>query len=173
MKKSLILVWTMLFLLTACKKEAVNKTDAVLDNPNEKYYTSEEIYLLSYENGYVDNDRRFNNMVIENEEQLAYAKEHSLIQPADEMVEQYPLTEYTYIIEYYQVSSGGYSLKAESLCIGDNYMYFKMTDDSYTPKAGEAVTCVMGGFLHMAAVPKSYLGDRKYDNWTYPDRNDM
>ncbi len=166
MKKSLIWVLVMLFLLTGCKKEPV------LDNPNAKAYTSEEIYLLSYENGYVDNDERFNNMVIENEEQLTYARERSLILPSDKMIEEYPLTEYTYVIEYYQVSSGGYFLKAESLCIGDNYMYFEMTDDSHSPK-GEVVECVMGGFLHMAAVPKGYLGDRKYAHWTYPDRNDM
>lgn len=167
MKKSLIWVLAMMFLLTGCKKEPV------LDNPNAKSYTSEEIYLISYENGYVDNDTRFNNMVIENEEQLAYARECSLILPSDEMVEQYPLTEYTYVIEYYQVSSGGYSLKAESLCIGDNYMYFEMTDDSYTPEGEESVSCEMSGFLHMAAVPKSYLEDRKYARWTYPNRNNM
>lgn len=167
MKKSLIIILLMMFFMTACKKETN------LDNPNAVSYTSDDIYLLSYANGYVDNDTRFNNMVIENEEQLAYARERSLILPSDEMVEQYPLTEYTYVIEYYQVGSGGYSLKAESLCIGDNYMYFEMTDNSYRPQGGEPVLCVMDGFLHMAAVPKSYLGDRKYARWTYPDRNDM
>jgi len=166
MKRGLIFVFCMMLLLMGCKKEAT------IDNPNAKYYTSEEIYLLSYANGYVDNDRRYDNMVIENEEQLAYARERSLILPTDEMVEQYPLSEYTYVISYDQVSSGGYSLKAESLCIGDNYMFFEMTDDSHTPK-GDSAPSVMGGFLHMAAVPKSYLGDRRYTGWTYPDRNDM
>ena len=166
MKRSLVLLFSMVLLLVGCKKEET------IDNPNAKSYTSEDIYILSYTNGYVDNDRRYDNMVIENEEQLAYARERSLILPTDEMVEQYPLSEYIYVIDYDSVSSGGYYLKAESLCIGDNYMYFEYTDDSHTPQ-GDSAPSVMGGFLHMAAVPKEYLGDTKYIGWTYPDRNDM
>lgn len=188
MKRSIILVLVLMLVLSACStRDVVGQSSKVGENSdvsedvevNEESvieeqtdittYTSEDIYIYSYNSGYIENDRRFSNVVIENEEQLAYAMERSNILPSEEMLEQYPLTEYTYVIEYDKFTHDVYSWKAESLCIGEDCMYFKMTDDS----SEEGESLVMEGYVHMAAVPKSYIGDRKYSDWLYPDRNDM
>lgn len=192
MKRSILLMFALIMLLSACGTRAVVYEETNVSEQSDvgknsasseklgsdekadiKIYTSEDIYLYSYNSGYIENDDRFSNVVIENEEQLVYATERSNILPSEEMLENYPLTEYTYVIEYDEFTSGGYHRKAESLCIGDDGMWFKMTDNSHNPEPGEYVSCVMDGFLHMAAVPKSYIGDRKYSDWLYPDRNDM
>lgn len=188
MKRRVLLMLASIMLLSACGTRTFNHEDAESSKPSDivensnisensasdekaeiKIYTSEDIYLYSYNSGYIENDDRFSNVVIENEEQLAYTTERSNILPSEEMLKNYPLTEYTYVIEYDEFSHEVYLWKAESLCIGEECMYFKMADDS----SEEGESCVMDGFLHMAAVPKSYIGDRKYSDWLYPNRDDM
>ena len=192
MKRSIVLVIAIIVLLSACAtKETVDESSKPGDNfgvgkdaevteesvieeqTDITTYTSEDIYICSYNSGYIENDSRFSNVVIENEEQLAYAMERSNVLPSEEMLEKYPLTEYTYVIEYDEFTNGGYYRKAKSLCIGEDCMYFEMTDNSHNPRPGDSVSCVMDGFVHMAAVPKSYIGESKYSDWIYPDRKDM
>lgn len=156
-------------------------------------YTNEDIYLESFECGYIGEYRpiRYATVIIENEEQLAYAEEQYGLNEEDIypdkwmdyptgfaryftiMKEQYPLEGYNYVFSYDEVSSGGYYYHADRLEITEDSIYFLMDDESYSPKGDEAVAAVMGGFGHVAAVPKEYMEGREFPGAIYPDPNDM
>ncbi len=169
-------------LLTGCGEQA--KGDI---------YTNEDIYLVSFKCGYISEYRpiRYATVIIENEEQLAYAENQYGLKPMDTfsedmicyptgfaqyfeiMKEQYPLDDYNYVFAYQEVSSGGYYYHADRLEITEDSIYFLMDDESYSPKDNEAVSQVMGGFGHVAAVPKEYMEGREFPGAIYPDANDI
>jgi hypothetical protein len=153
-----------------------------------KLLTSDDIYLVSFDCGYIS-DSAFDRLIIENEEQLDCALENyglslppegltedelwyyntSISEPFNEMLSEYPIDEYCYIIEYDEVNSDGYYFKAGALLVDTEVLRFVMTADSYTPdyENGEGYCDVMGGFCHMAAVPKATLMNEQYERWTY------
>lgn len=158
-----------------------------------RIYTDEDIYLKSFDCGYISEYQkiRYVTVIIETEEQLDYAEGYYGLKvlesaPDDytafqspfattiqEMKEQYPLEEYNYVFRYDEVSSGGYYYHADRLEMTEDSIRFLMDDKSYSPKDDEAVTCVMGGFGHIAAVPKEYMEGRTFSGAIYPDVNDM
>lgn len=139
-----------------------------------KLYRPEDIYLQSFDCGCV-NDADFRLLAIETEEQLAYAlvRYGSFGGLISEMAESYPISEYSYFVEYDEVSSGGWYIHCGALLVDKDKLLFVRTTDSYSPGETEMVPAVMGGFCHMAAVPKSYLLNDCYQGWTYPDVNNM
>ena len=158
-----------------------------------KLLTADDIYLLSFNCGYLSGNRHPVRMIVENQDQLNYAGEryglalsqeglpedelwsyHTGISgPFSEMAEKYSINDYSYVIEYDEVSSGGYDLHIGALLVDDDILHFVRTADSKTPDPDSMQPDVMGGFCYMAAVPKDTLMNAHYDNWTYPDKNDM
>ena len=155
-------------------------------------YTNEDIYLESFECGYISEYRpiSYAMVIIENEEQLAYAEEQYGLKQMDTfsddmacyptgfaqyfeiMKEQYPLEKYNYVFAYYEVSSGGYYYHADRLEITEDSICFLMDEESHSPK-DEMVAAVMGGFGHVAAVPKEYMEGREFSGAIYPDPSDI
>lgn len=163
------------------------------EQPKGDVYTNEEIYLESFECGYISEFRPicYATVIIENEEQMAYAEKQYGLKPMDTfsedmicyptgfaqyfeiMKEQYPLADYNYVFSYSEVSSGGYYYHADRLEITEDSIYFLMDDESYSPKDNEVVSEVMGGFGHVAAVPKEYMEGREFPSAIYPNANDI
>ncbi len=199
MKKSLFII---MIIALAVVGSGCGNTDAAVRDTG--YYEedapelvlTDEIYLFSYECGYFSWDQKpgWLPLLIENNEQLEFAKEcYGLDYPDDyseedywyydssfieyfrEMESNYPLEEYSYLIQYKEVSSGGYYLHADRVIIDGNTICFGMDDTSYSPEdTGEEVFAdVMGGFMHMAAIPKEYTEGMVFDNVVYPDKDDL
>ena len=146
-------------------------TDMKVDNgkysENAKLLTADDIYLSSSHCGYISGNRpcRF---IIETEKQLSCAlREYGL--PLDEMSGKYPISDYTYVVEYIEVSSGGYDLKAGALLVDTDRLRFVQSEDSRIPDPSTAQTTMMDGFCYMAALPKGMLASENYKNWTYPE----
>ncbi|MDE6530127.1 MAG: hypothetical protein K2K96_05065 [Lachnospiraceae bacterium] len=157
-----------------------------------KLLTADDIYLLSFNCGYISGNTP-GMLVIENEEQLDYALERyglalpsddmtedelwnystAIAEPFHEMVQNYPISEYSYVIEYDEVGCGGYDLRVGALLVDKDIMHFVRTADSKTPAPDSIQPDVMGGFCYMAAVPKDILPTEHYERWTYPDINDI
>ena len=158
MKKfsALCLFIMLFFFLTACKKQEEGVT----------VYTDEDIYIYSSECGYRcgywgDYEVPRECIVIETAEQLEYAVQKrgltEIFGGFRDMIESYPIEEYTYMLEYDEVSSGGYYIHADKVEVRKDRVSFGWDSKSHGPK-GDA-TQEMGGFLHMAAIPKEYLKD--------------
>lgn len=179
--------------LCGCKSEAsVEAVDEVKKDKvveDATIYTSEDIYIYSFECGYLSEHRnlRDNMIMVETDEQLTYAQQnyglgedyvHSefcnlYVEEFGEMKKEYPIEEYTYLLCYDEVASGGYYLHADKVQILDNRIGFLMDDESYSPGQYDMVSEVMGGFFHMAAIPKDYLEGMTFENVVYPsDVND-
>ncbi len=160
-------------------KDALRDDNNETTTKQEAIYTDKDIYIKSFECGYLSQEERlpWGIILIETEEQISYAEQHyGLRRPKEESVyfnifisdmfqemkQEYPIDTYSYVLCYAQVSSGGYYLHADKLQIKDDTISFVMDDESYTPDEGDIVSEVMGGFFHMAAVPKEYLGNQTY-----------
>ncbi|MDE6743475.1 MAG: hypothetical protein K2J95_06320 [Lachnospiraceae bacterium] len=154
--------------------------------------TADDIYLLSFNCGYISGNTP-GMLVIENKEQLDYALERyglalpsddmtedelwyystAIAEPFHEMIQNYPISEYSYVIEYDEVGCGGYDLRVGALLVDKDIMHFVHTAESKTPAPDSIQPDVMGGFCYMAAVPKDILPTEHYEGWTYPDINDI
>ena len=91
----------------------------------------------------------------------------SIAQAFKNLRENYPITDYAYLIEYYEVPSGGYNLHADKVGITEDRIGFLLDIAEY-PDPYEVVTEVMGGFCHMAAIPKSEIAGKTFVNVIYP-----
>lgn len=156
---------------------------------NAKLLTADDIYLLSLVSGYISGDYP-DLLIIEDREQLDCALEQyglalppeglskdelwyyntAVSEPFNRMADEYPITDYSYVIEYEVVPCGGYDLKVGALLVDEDKLHFVRTADSKTPEPGTAQPDVMGGFCYMAAVPKDTLMNNQYKGWTYPGR---
>ncbi|MGN0580114.1 MAG: hypothetical protein ACI4JE_04505 [Ruminococcus sp.] len=158
---------------------------------NAKLLTGSDIYLLSYDCGYISGNHP-GALIIENEEQLDYVMERyglalppdgltedelwdystAISEPFNDMIAEYPVSDYSYVIEYEEVSCGGYYLKVGALLVDKDSLRFVRTADSKTPDGDEQPE-VMGGFCYMAAIPKGVLMNEHYEGWTYPETTDI
>lgn len=154
---------------------------------NAKLLTADDIYLLSYNCGYISGDHP-GLLIIEDQEQLDCAFEQyglalppegssgdelwyyntAISEPFNRMIDEYPITDYSYVIEYDEVGCGGYYFEVGALLVDEDKLHFVLTANSKTPKPGSTQPDVMGGFCYMAAVPKDTLMNSRYDRWTYP-----
>lgn len=161
----------------------------------EEIYSEEDIYIYSFECGYLSQDRKPSPnemLIIENEEQLSFAEDrYGLAVPDDlpksdewwydteaaeafrNMKSDYPISDYSYAVYYDEVSCGGYYLHADKLIKKGDMLYFGMDDKSRTPNEYDEYPAVMGGFCHMAAVPKSLFDGTVFSNALYPDKNEL
>ena len=147
-----------------------------------KILTADDIYLQGFDCGYISSIDKSYKLIVNTPEQLDSAFEiygldkkcdNSISTPFNEMVEKYPVADYTYVVEYEITSSGIYNMRLGALVLDEKYMNFVTTTDSTTPNRDEPQPDVMGGYCFMAAVPKGTLMNDCYESWTYPDRNDM
>ncbi|MGN0637954.1 MAG: hypothetical protein ACI4J0_06250 [Huintestinicola sp.] len=156
----------------------------------EEIYTENEIYIYSFECGYLSQDKKPPNKIlfIETDEQLSFAEDrYGLAVPTDmpwwydtgvadafqEMKASYPLSDHSYAVCYDEVSCGGYYLHADKLIKKGELLYFGMDDKSYTPSYEEEYPDVESGFCHMAAFPKDLFKGDVFSNAVYPDKNEL
>jgi len=125
-------------------------------------YTEDEVYIHSYECGYLHGygiPDGF-HIVIETSEQLEYAIETYGIcefsSKCKEMIEQHSIEDYTFVLRYDEVSSGGYYYHVDRVKIKPDSVLLVNDRKSHSAR-GNAQTQEMGGFFHMAAIPKEYL----------------
>lgn len=147
---------------------------------NVKVLTANEIYLYGIDCGYISGIDSY-RLVIEDQEQLDAAFERYALKrqsngaisaPFNEMAENYPIKDHTYVIQYVMTSSGIYDQRVGALVFDEKNLSFVTTVDSKTPDSSQPQPDVMGGYCFMAAVPKGVLLNDHYDRWTYPDSND-
>ena len=147
------------------------KIDIGKYSADAKLLTAEDIYLLSFNCGYLT-DIGSSRLIIETEQQLdAAMREYgSMISNLlSETSEEYPIDGYSYVLEYIAVSTGGYDLKAGALLVDTDSLFFVQSADSVTPDPFSVQTTVMDGFCYMAALPKGTLLNEHYGGWTYPE----
>lgn len=136
-----------------------------------KLLTADDIYLMSFNCGYVS-DTEPCRLIIETEQQLDCALKEYGRMIADllgETSEEYPISDYSYVLEYTAVGSGGYDLKAGALLVDIDALFFVQSSDSRTPDPFSDQTAVMDGFCYMAVLPKDMLLNEHYKSWTYPE----
>lgn len=164
--------------------------------PVEVLFTYKDIYLYSFWCDYLPQDKKPPTngkiLLIENDEQLAFAEDrYGLDLPEEfrnkygweynvgvsdafqDMKASYPPDEYSYAVCYDETHSGGYNLHADKLVKIGGELYFGMDEESYTPPMYEAQPAVMGGFCHMAALPKGTFDSSGFTNVIFPDKNDI
>ena len=91
---------------------------------------------------------------------------------------QYPLSEYSYLLKYEDaITCYGTKYEAESVIIDDNKIFFGWTSD--TVLEDDIGDDIRHGyfdpisFSHFAAIPKSVIAGRKFENVIYPGENDL
>lgn len=183
MKKQIFCVCIiMMFLFAACSGTEVSKgneeTNTYVDNELDESgsYPMDEIteidcYVESFECGYVSyaDVLREGVLLITNQENLAQAEEYDCLTVVDEwwannaiadafgnLKENYPIEDYAYLIEYRETACGGYYFHADKVGILEDRIGF-ILDEQESPGSNEVVTEAMGGFCHMAAIPKAEL----------------
>ncbi len=124
-------------------------------------YTKDQVYIHSYECGYLHGYGIPNgvHIVIETGEQLEYAIQNYGISEISgkckEMIEQHSIDDYTFVLRYDEVSSGGYYYRVDRVRIKPDAVLLVNDRKSHSARGNQPA--VMGGFFHMAAVPKEYL----------------
>ena len=146
------------------------KIDLSKYSKDAKLLTADDIYLMSFHCGYISDSQPY-RLIIETRQQLDCALKQYALVPGELMTEQYPISDYSYVIEYVEVGSGGFDLKAGGLVVDTDRLAFVQSEDSRTPDPNSIQTTVMDGFCYMAALPKGTLMNEHYENWTYPESN--
>lgn len=160
----------------------------------EEIFTDKDIYINSFNSDYLSQDKKPPDemLFIETDEQLSFAEDrYGLAVPDDlpksdewrynrkvadafqTMKASYPISDYSYAVCYNELNCGGYYLHADRLVRKGTLLYFGMDENSYSPGEWDMVPQVMGGFCHMAAIPKNLFGNTVFENVIYPDRNDL
>lgn len=174
--------------------ETVQELAETEEIPVEVLFTYKDIYLYSFWCDYLSQDKKPPNgrvLLIENDEQLAFAEDrYGLDLPEDlpqsdewwynksvadafqDIKANYPLDEYSYAVCYDETHCGGYYLHADRLVKIFDELYFGMDGESYSPSGDEEYPAVMGGFCHMAALPKGTFDGSGFSNVIFPDKND-
>ena len=156
-KKILFSVFMFLLLLTACN----NAKDEELDGT---VYTSKDVYIDSFECGYLPAFPKDCAVIVETQDQLDHVKNYGIEELLTKLEKQYSINEYTYIIQYDMMPNTSYYLHADRIVMDSSGPYFLMDSKSYGPKSGERVSPAIRGFMHIAAVPKAYLEDYTFTN---------
>ncbi|MBR6094275.1 MAG: hypothetical protein IKP92_04530 [Lachnospiraceae bacterium] len=138
--------------------------------------------VFSHSCGYLGSDfvpDQYILYLISNEEELAYAEiylgmavpenveeiigfNNGLADAFQKMKEDYPITDYNYLLEYLEYSQGGHYHHADSVIYKEDKIYFHY--DVVKEPEGEFGTDVMDGDLIMAAVPKTVFEGKKFVN---------
>ena len=154
---------------------------------NAKLLTAGDIYLDSFCCGYLSGDHP-ERLIIDSQEELDIALERyglslppedlnreqqwyyntRIAEPFNRMAEEYPISDYTYVIEYDEVCSSGYDLHAGALLVDEKVLCFVNNEQSKWPDENDAVCDVMDGFCYMAAIPKGTLMNDSYEMWEHP-----
>ena len=138
--------------------------------------------VFSHSCGYLGSDfvpDQYILYLISNEEELAYAEiylgmavpenvkeiigfNNGLADAFQKMKEDYPITDYNYLLEYLEYSQGGHYHHADSVIYKEDKIYFHY--DVVKEPEGEFGTDVMDGDLIMAAVPKTVFEGKNFVN---------
>ena len=146
--------------------------------------TSNDIFLKTMGTGLGFYEPR--KIFIENQEQLEIAYERYEIgmgfeyyatsqfaEEFNEMVNQYPIDDYNYVIDYTSYGSGcKYVLGALVIDDKNSKMSFELSSDSKFPSSGYAKTQEIYETCNVAAVPKVFMKGQ-YDGWKNPELSDL
>ena len=142
----------------------------------------EGAFVNSISCGYLGSDfvpEQYVLYLITNEEEVAYAEVYlgmqvplnvdeifgfnrGLAEQFQKMKEDYPITEYNYLLEYLEYSQGGHYHHADSVIYKEDIINFHY--DVVKEPDGEFGTDVMEGDLIMAAVPKTFFEGKTFVN---------
>ena len=193
MKKIVVLISMItMFLCTACTEQDVYGKDYDMENPGENAGKSnrgdmEEVvelncYVNSFECGYISyaDELRNGQLLIATEEELTEAMKYECLTVVEEwyannaiavafakLQENYPIEEYAYLIEYRETTTGGYDIHANNVGIKEDRIGF-LFDKNVYPSPEQLVTEAMGGFCHMAAIPKAQIEGKTFGNVARP-----
>ena len=78
---------------------------------------------------------------------------NAIAETFEKLKENYPIEDYAYLIEYHETPCGGYYFHADKVGIINDKIGF-LLDEQDIPGPNEMMTEEMGGFCHMAAIPK-------------------
>lgn len=149
---------------------------------NEGEQIVEGAVVYSHNCGYLGSDfvpDQYVLYLISNEEEVAYAEvylgmqtpantdeitgfNHGLSDAFQQMKEDYPISDYDYMIEYLEYSQGGHYHHADNVIYKEDKIYFHY--DVVREPEGEVSTDVMEGDLIMAAVPKTFFEGKTFVN---------
>ena len=184
MKKRLIfLCIVVLFLFTGCAPKTFTAGNTGKKASTDMEDIAEiECYVESFECGYISYSGKLgiNPLLISTEKELAQAEKYECLTVLDEwwanntiaeafekLKETYPIQDYAYLIEYQETASGGYYYHANKVGILGDKIGF-LLDEQESPELGEVTTAVMGGFCHMAAIPKAEIEGKTFVNVVEP-----
>lgn len=120
----------------------------VKDYPHIYTYTT----ISGFDCGYVENEGKY---IIFNEEQLHKVEAVTGYQLLDMTNERIDFDEYVYLVEFKNVPSTGYDLKASAIMYYNGAFDFITSSDSVYPGENDVVGEVMGGFCFIAEYPKA------------------
>lgn len=147
-----ILLVGFIFLFTGCGKEEDGTT----------IYKAKDIFIRSFECGYLGASVPKGYIIIETEEQLAYAKENyaclNEMNEFKEMLTECPLDNHIYLMLYNEVLKDGYNIQMDRVKVEKTKIGFEESWKSHGPRSDDGPAVMYyGGFFHMAAIPKEYL----------------
>ena len=136
-----------------------------------------ECHIESFECGYVSQlgNANFYPLLISTKDQLINAESEYVLVVSENynnntvaevfqnIKKNYPIEEYDYLVEYMETTCGGYYYHADKVLIIEDKIGFHL-DSCVGPSSEEAATEVMGGFCHIAAIPKSELAGKTFSN---------
>lgn len=91
-----------------------------------------------------------------------YGFNYDLADAFQKMKEDYPISDYNYLLEYLEYTQGGYYHHSDGLVYEEDRIRFHY-DKDVSPE-GEIGTDVMGGDFMMAAVPKTFFEGKNVTN---------
>lgn len=136
--------------------------------PAEHTYSAEEMHLTHQRCGYLDEYYPI-SLIIEDEEQLAFAVERYPLSFSEDWQQSYPLDKYNYIAKYVR-EDGDDRYEAIGLEIVEQTLQINLKNHN---PGYEMQPDVVDGLFFIGAVPKDLLQHGTYQGWVYPDRNDF
>lgn len=142
---------------------------------NARVLTGDDIWISSHRCGSLSQMPRNSRWIIRSQAELdcfnAMYDMHCKLPDeypnhGDDVEMPYDFAHDAMLIEYAEVNSTGYDLKAGGVLIDGNAMNFVMSTDSQSPEPGEEVGEMMDGFLWEAALPQEDIPP-DCDGWIY------
>lgn len=164
------------------------------DNTEERtVYTADDIYLVSFKCGYINQDEKPEScIIIKNDAQLEIAEKYygldikkekseseslyynmAIIDAFQKMKTECSFSEYIYVVEYHETSSGMYKCNVDKLIIDGSHLYFELDDESKNFEPGDSVTCDMSGWCYMAAISREKIEGKEFSDIYTPVKPDL
>lgn len=124
---------------------------------------SDTIYLVETEYDIKAAERAVGMAIPEDDPDWEWMYNTTHIDAFQEMIEKYPIDEYSYIFQYQEYPCLGYRTHADAVVYKGEYLYFHY-DVAEGPDEGEATCEAMDGEFKIAAIPKDFFTDKTFSN---------